>query len=125
MSSHEPEPEFYRISEEGMRHRASLRQRTDLYHLYHNVLFQALFDFCLVNILPRSSYYPWKKYELTTDYRPKLKRAQMVYQANKDTLMMVYVRPKKPEDVDVGNPTYFSHFIFHLLRNKVGPTDNQ
>ena len=125
ISTHEPEPELYRISEETMRHRASLRQRTDLYNLYHNVLFQALFDFCLVNILPRSSYYPWKKYEFTTDHKPKLKRAQMVYQANKDTLMMVYVRPKKPEDVAVGNPTYFSHFIFHLLRNKVRPTTDR
>ena len=127
MSTHEPEPEFYRISEETMRYRASQRQRTDLYNLYHNVLFQALFDFCLVNILPRSSYYPWKKYELTSDHRPKpgSERAQMVYQANKDTLMMLYVRLKKPEDVEVGNPKYFSHFIFHLCRNKVRPTDIQ
>lgn len=123
MSTHEPEPEFYRISEETMRYRARQRERTDLYNLYHNVLFQALFDFCLVNILPRSSYYPWKKYDLTNEinnYRPQpgRERAQMVYQANKDTLMMVYVRLKKPEDVEVGNPKYFSHFIFHLLRNK-------
>ena len=126
MSTHEPEPEMFRISEEAMRYRASLRQRTDLYNLYHNVLFQALFDFCLVNILPRSSYYPWKKYELTGDHRPKLKRAQMIYQENKDKLMMVYVRPKKPEDVEVGNPIHFSHFIFHLLRSKVRLiTDNR
>ena len=128
MSTHEPEPEFYRISEETMRYTASQRQRTDLYNLYHNVLFQALFDFCLVNILPRSSYYPWKKYDLTnemTNHKPKpgSERAQMVYQANKDTLMMVYVRLKKPEDVEVGNPKYFSHFVFHLLRNKVRLTE--
>ena len=32
---------------------------------------------------------------------------------------MMYVRPKKPEDVQIGDPKYFSHFIFHLLRNKV------
>ena len=121
MSTHEPEPELYRISEEAMRHKVSELQRTDLYNLYHNVLFQALFDFCLVNVLPRSSYYPWKKYEQTSNHTPKpgSERAQMIYQANKDTLMMVFVRPKKPEDVNVGNPKYFSHFVFHLFRNKV------
>ena len=121
LSTHDPEPETCRISERDMRYQARNRPKKNLYNLYHNVLFQTFFDFCLVNILPRSSYYPWKKYESAIDYkvRPGRERAQLLYQANKDQLMMMYVRPKKPEDVQIGDPKYFSHFIFHLLRNKV------
>ena len=121
ISTHEPEPETRRISEQEMRYCVSNRPKTALYNLYHNVLFQTFFDFCLVNILPRSAYYPWKKYESHLDYKtkPGSERAQLVYQANKQNLMMIYVRPRKPEDVEVGNPKYFSYYLFHLLRNKV------
>ena len=126
MSTHDPEPETSRISELEMRYIASNRPRANLYNLYHNVLFQTFFDFCLVNILPRSSYYPWKKYESSTEHKPQpgKERVQLLYQANKDHLMMIYVRPKKPEDIEIGDPKYFSHFIFHLLRNKVCKVNN-
>ena len=120
MSTDVPEPETVRISELEMRYIAGNRTRTQLYNLYHNVLFQTFFDFCLVNILPRSSYYPWKKYQSATEHKikPGKERVQLLYEANNDQLMMIYVRPKKPADVDIGDPKYFSHFIFHLLRNK-------
>ena len=48
-----------------------------------------------------------------------MKRSERIVKANQENLMMLYVRPKKPEDINVGDPKYFSHFLFHLFKNKV------
>ena len=117
---HEPDPVTYRISEQEMRYRVKQMPKSNLMNLYNNVLFQTLFDFCLVDILPRSAYFPWKETEEYQPYQNKvpLKRSQKIQKAQSDNLMMVYARPKKTDDLDVGNPKYFSHFMFILFKNK-------
>ena len=119
---HEPEPVNFRISEEEMRYRMKQQPRTAMMNLYNNVLFQTLFDFCLVEVIPRSAYYPWKENE---DYRPfqkkkerKLKKSERIADSQTDNLMMIYARPKKTEDLGVGNQKYFSHFMYNLFKNK-------
>merc|ERR1712105_49004 len=119
LSIHEPEPLRGKITEEEMRFRNSELPKKALFNLYNNVLFQTLFDFYLVDVLPRHAYYPWKQnyYEPHQKENP-LKKAERIVKANQENLMMLYVRPKKSEDINVGDPRYFSHFLFHLFKNK-------
>ena len=104
-----------RITEEEMRFRIKQMPKKNLYNLYYNVLFQSFFDFCLVDVIPRTAYYPWKP-------APSLSQYQMnrnpLLRDNSDSLMMIYARPKKEEDMCVGNPKHLSHFLFNLFKNK-------
>ena len=117
---HDPEPVTFRINEQEMRYRVKQHPRTALMNLYNNVMFQTLFDFCLVEIFSRSAYYPWKETEEYQPFQKKtpMKRSQRISNSQSDNLMMVYARPKKTEDLGVGNAKYFSHFMFNLFKNK-------
>ena len=116
----DPEPVEGRISEEDMSYIISEIPKKPLMNLYANVTFQTFFDFCLVDVLPRSAYYPWKKNIYNPfNRRSKMSSVEKVHQANKDNLMLVYVRPKKPGEINVGNPKHFSYFIYTILKNKV------
>jgi len=117
---HEPEPVTFRISEEEMRYRVNQHPRTALMNLYNNVMFQTLFDFCLVDIIPRSAYYPWKETEEYQPFQKKtpMRKAQRIANSQTDNLMMVYARPKRTEDLGIGDQKYFSHFMYNLFKNK-------
>lgn len=121
------EPEYRRVSEEVMRQK---RKEEVVYQgtqtTKHNILFQVLFDFCLVDVLPRESYFPWKKYKTfriagqgqRVGTGSGTKRADKVYEQHHSTLMLVYVRPKKIEELDIGKPHYFEHFVLRIVKNK-------
>ena len=117
----DPEPVEGKVSEEHMRYLISEIPKKPLMNLYQNVIFQTFFDFCLVDVLPRSAYYPWKKniYKPFRRSKKSLTNAEKINEANQDNLMLLYVRPRKPEDVNVGNPKHFSYFLFTILKNKV------
>ena len=124
---HEPEPVTFRINEEEMRYRVNQNPRTAMFNLYNNVMFQMLFDFCLVEIIPRSAYYPWKEIEKYQPYhssrsenqnKAPIKKAQRIANSQTENLMMVYARPKRTEDLGIGNQKYFSHFMFNLYKSK-------
>ena len=58
-----------RITEEEMRFRIKQMPKKNLYNLYYNVLFQSFFDFCLVDVIPRTAYYPWKPAPSLSQYQ--------------------------------------------------------
>jgi len=115
------EPEYQRITEEVMREK---RIQEVVYQSMqttkHNVLFQVLFDFCLVDVLPREAYFPWKKHKAFQYGGNKMKqrRADRVYEEHHSSLMLVYARPKKMEDLDLGKPHNFEHFVMRMVKNK-------
>jgi len=116
------EPEYSKISEERMKEK---RKQEVVYQSMqttrHNVMFQVFFDFCLVDTLPRESYFPWKKYK---SFRrgpggmTEKKKADRVYEEHHSSLMLVYVRPKKIEELDLGKAHNFEHFILRMVKNK-------
>ena len=114
------EPSKIRLSEDEMRLKNKRVVMTPKLSTYFNVLFQVLFDFCLVDIVSRKSYFPWKPYKRNTK-TPRISDkvgADKFYEENHEKLMMVYVRPKKPEDLEIGNPVYFEHFLTRILKTK-------
>jgi len=122
LSGHDPDPVRFKITEEEMRFKIRELPKRALFNQYNNVLFQSFFDFCLVDMIPRNSYYPWKKHTYSPFARPEKikgeKMSERVIKANKDSLMVMYVRPKKPEDLQIANPKHFSHYLFVLFQNK-------
>jgi len=117
LSGHEPDPVQFKISEEEMRFKLRDLPKRELFNLYNNVLFQCFFDFCLINMIPRNSYYPWKKNTYNPFSRVS-KSGDRIIRTNQDNLMVMYVRPKKPEDLQIKNPKHFSHYLFILFKNK-------
>jgi len=118
------EPEYSKISEEAMKEK---RKQEVVYQSMqttrHNVMFQIFFDFCLVDVLPRESYFPWKKYKTfrrgsVINRIGKKKHADRVYEEHHSSLMLVYVRPKRMEELNFGKPHNFEHFILRMVKNK-------
>ena len=119
MGLSDPDPCREKISEDEMKFKLDGVIKRDTFNLYNNVMFQTFFDFCLVEVLPRSAYFPWKQSSSSVETRPLAKKKfDRIYQENINNLMMVYARPKKLEDISVDSPKYFSHFLFHLMKNK-------
>jgi hypothetical protein len=114
------EPEHIRVTEEEMRAKSKQVEKKNNLFLHYNVLFQMLCDFCLVDYLPRKAFFPWKKHKRHN--KQKLLsmhlRNDVQYEANHDRLMLMYMRPRKPEELGIGNPKYLEYFLAQLLRNK-------
>jgi len=115
------EPEYQRITEEVMREKRKqqvVKMASQTIKL--NVIFQVFFDFCLVDVLPRKSYFPWKKHRSFNGITPSSDRQTSgnVYEEHHDSLMMIYVRPKAIEGLDFGKPFYLEHFFVRILKSK-------
>ena len=107
-----------RMTDQEMDFLMSSLNRNPQHFLYQNILFQILFRFCLIDVIPRQAYYPWKKFTMQSKTKSSLKKAGAVYAAHHDSLCLLYARPRTPEEVQIGNPRYFSHFLQRLLKNK-------
>jgi len=116
----EVEPVKKRITEEEMRIINKKNPKTSKLTHVKNVLFQIFFDFCLVDILPRKSYYPWKPFRRhnKTPMISNVIGVSKIYEEQHENLMLVYVRPKKSNELEVGNPVYFDHYLNRMLKTK-------
>lgn len=127
-SHHQLEPVNSRVSEQQMRDWITLVPKTPKLTLPYNVMFQMLFDFCLVDVLPRAAYFPWKPYseygtargleEKPKVTQPAKKYMQEQYKNNQENLMLVYARPKLDSEVQISRPDYLEYFLRQVLKNK-------
>ena len=113
-------PVKHKLSEKDMRDIIKLVPRKYSLMMTYNVLFQIYFDFCLVDVVSKKSFFPWKSH---TNYNkaPRLSEVRgfdKLYEDNHENMMVVYARPKTVEEVSISNPVYFEHFISRLLRTK-------
>lgn len=114
------EPERIRVTEEEMRAKNKQFEKKINLTLHYNVLFQVLCDFCLVDYLPRKAFFPWKKHKRHNKQKMISNKARndQLYEANQDRLMLIYVRPRKPAELGIGNPKYLDFFLAQILKSK-------
>lgn len=84
-----------------------------------NVLFQMLFEYSYVDVIPRKAYIPWKKYT----YHNKVKRIteqrflDNFYESEKDTLVLVHSRPRV-NSISKEHCFNLEYFLTIVLKNK-------
>jgi len=97
--------------EEMRENAAGLKNQSGLM-LPNNIAFQLLFDFCLVDLIPRKAFFPWRP--LPT-YK-KVRAAQ--FEEHKENLMVVYARPKPEDEVNLGTPHHLGFFLSAMMKRK-------
>lgn len=86
----------------------------------YNVLFNILFDFYLIDRLPRNSFFPWKthkSYNMAQRATPRIGLDKLYAEYN-ENFFLIYVRPKRTKDLPFKNPIYFDYFLSVMLQNK-------
>lgn len=115
-------PVTSRMSTQEMRMHLSESEKLTKLVMPYNVMFQLLFDFCLLDILPRSAYFPWKPFIRHGNNKPRPIRGKeyltSLYRDYHDSLMLVYVRPRKDEEMEILRPHYLEYFLRKVLKDK-------
>eukprot|EP00092_Neocalanus_flemingeri_P106019 GFUD01135973.1.p1 GENE.GFUD01135973.1~~GFUD01135973.1.p1 ORF type:complete len:475 (-),score=53.31 GFUD01135973.1:131-1555(-) len=117
------DPSHNKLTEEEMRIKNKLVPMNAQLSKVYNVIFQVYFDFCLVDVLPRKSYFPWKPHKRyawnNAERLSNTRGVDKLYEENHNRLMLMYVRPKRPKDLEmIGNPAYFEYFLTRILQRK-------
>jgi len=107
-------PSTKRLSVEEMRENAFAAKNLNQLMLPNNIAFQLLFDFCLVDLIPRRAFFPWRP-------PPKQKQGGVRaarFEEHKENLMVVYARPKPEEEVNIGTPHHLGFFLSAMMKRK-------
>jgi hypothetical protein len=114
------EPVTERCTEEEMRERIAAIEPVQSLMIPNNIAFQLLFDFCLVDVLPRQAFFPWKPYSAKGHTPSKAKMNLGIhYEGHAQDLMLVYARPKPDEAVGVRNPAHLAYFLGGLMKRRL------
>jgi len=103
-----------RLSVEEMRENAYGAKNQNLMMLPRNIAFQLLFDFCLVDLIPRKAFFPWRP--PPTQKKGGVRAAR--FEEHKENLMVVYARPKPEEEVKIGTPHHLGFFLSAMTKRK-------
>jgi len=110
-----PLPSTERLSVEEMRENVFGAKNQNTLMTPKNIAFQLLFDFCLVDLIPRRAFFPWRP-----PPKQKAKGGMRLarFEEHKENLMVVYARPKSEDEVNIGTPHHLGFFLSAMMKRK-------
>jgi len=82
----------------------------------NNCIFRMLFEFKLIDRIPRQGFLPWKYKHQEFRVPGEVTSTRKLFENFEDELFLVYVRPRLDPGVDLTEPAHLEYFLEVLMR---------